>query len=198
MGDAGVVAGRSGRAEISTASASAHDLAITGLILSVAGSAWFGWGRQDPPSGWSIPLLIGSVVGLGVAVAGGLLLRRLLSSGESAMNDPRIRRSWRLIVGVEVVAILLGNVLLGLSGRPAYAAAWTLFVVGAHFLPMARVFRMPGIGVAGVILMAVGVGAAAVAVAGLAAPSAVAGLGGGLVCVGCGATYLLRAYRHDA
>lgn len=198
MGDVGVVAGGSGRAGISTASASVHDRAITGLILSVAGSAWFGWGRQDPPSGWSIPLLMGSVVGLCVAVAGGLLVRRLLSSGESAMSDPRIRRSWRLIVGVEVVTILLGNVLLGLSGRPAYAAAWTLFVVGAHFLPMARVFRMPGIAVAGVLLMAVAIGAAAVSIAGLAAPSAVAGLGGGLVCVVSGASYLLRAYRHDA
>jgi hypothetical protein len=122
MGGVGVVGGRNERAGISTASASVHDLAITGLILSVAGSAWFGWGRQDPPSGWSIPLLLGSLVGLGFAIAGGVLLWRLRSSGGSAMNNPRIRRSWRLIVGVEVVAILLGNVLLGLSGRPAYAA----------------------------------------------------------------------------
>ena len=71
-------------------------------------------------------------------------------------------------------------------------------MVGAHFLPMARVFTMPGIAVAGVVLMAVAIGAAAVGMAGLAAPSAVAGLGGGLVCVVGGASYLLRAYRRDA
>ncbi len=198
MGGVGVVEVPRGRAGISPEGASAWDLAITGVILGVAGSMWFGWGRQDPPSGWSVPLLMGSVVGLGVAVAGGLLLWRLRSSGESAMSDARIRRGWRLIVGVEVVTIVLGNVLLNISGRPSYVAAWTLFVVGAHFLPMARVFRMPGIGAAGVVLMAVAVGAAVVGMTGPTAPSALAGLGGGLVCLVCGAAYLRRAYRRDA
>ncbi len=195
MGGVGVVGVPNRPVETSTP---VRDLAVTGVILGVAASMWFGWGRQDPPSGWSIPLLTGSVVGLLVAIAGGLLLWRHRSTGESAMSDPRIRRSWRQIVGVEVVSILLGNVLLGLSGRPAYAAAWTLFVVGAHFLPMARVFGSPGFAVAGVVLMVVAVGAAVVGMVGVAAPSAVAGAGGGLVCLVCGATYQLRAYRRDA
>ncbi len=197
MGGVDVVPVPAERTDISTVGTPARDLAITGLILGVAGSMWFGWGREDPPSGWSVPLLVGSLAGLCVAVVGGLLVWRL-RSGRSAMEDARIRRRWRQIVGLEVVLIVLGNVLLGTSGRPEYAAAWTLFVVGAHFLPMARVFRMPGIGAAGVVLMAVAIGAAVVGMTGSAAPSALAGLGGGLACLVCGAAYLLRAYRRDA
>ena len=57
----------------------------------------------------------------------------------------------------------------------------------------ARLFRTTGLTVAGLLLIAVAVAAAATGVAGAALPSAVAGAGGGLVCVVFAASCLYRA-----
>jgi hypothetical protein len=169
---------------------SARDLATTALILGVAGLAWFGWGQAGLAEGWAAFLQAGSVAALAVAAAGGFLLRRL-HSGSSAMADARLRRGYWKVVATEVIAIVAGNVALGSAGRPAYVPAWTLLVVGVHFLPLARLFRIPGLSAAGLVLAAAAIGAAAAGAAAGVAPRLIAGVAGGVVCVAC-AAYCLR------
>jgi hypothetical protein len=171
---------------------SARDLATTALILGVAGLAWFGWGQAGLAEGAALPLQAGSAAALAVAVAGGLLLRRL-RSGSSAMDDARLRRGYWTVVATEVIAIVAGNAALGSAGRPAYIPAWTLLVVGVHFLPLARLFRVPGLSAAGLVLAAAAIGAAAAGAAAGVRPSLVAGVAGGVVCVACAAFCLRQA-----
>jgi hypothetical protein len=175
----------------------ARDLATTALILGVAGLAWFGWGQAGLAEGWALPLQAGSVAALAVAVAGGVLLRRL-HSGSSAMDDARLRRGYWKVVATEVIAIVAGNAALGSAGRPAYIPAWTLLVVGVHFLPLARLFRIPGLTAAGLVLAAAAVGAAAAGAAAGVRPSLVAGVAGGAVCVACAALCLRQAAARGA
>src|SRR3954464_6382428 len=122
----------------------ARDRAVTALILGIAAAAWFGWGHEGPPRGWSIPLDIGSFGSLAIAVVCGVLVWRL-RRGPSAMDEPATRRRYFWIVGIETAAIRAGVVGLNLAGRPGYLSAWVLFVVGAHFLPLARLFHTPGL-----------------------------------------------------
>lgn len=169
-----------------------RDLATTALILGVAGFAWFLWGRAAPPAGWSVPLELGAAAGLAVAVAGGVLARRL-RAGRSAMDDAGARRAYWRVVAIEAAAICLGAGALAVAGQAAYIPAWILLTVGAHFIPLARLFRNARLTVAGLLLIAVAAAGAAAGITGAALPSAVAGGGGGLVCVGFAAACLYRA-----
>lgn len=201
MGD--VKVRRSGQAATSATSArpaatsTARDLAVTAMILGVAGFMWFGWGQAAPAAGWTIPLAIGSAFGAVVAAAGGVLAWRL-RSGASAMDHPRIRRGWFRAVALEVVLIVAGALVLAASGHPAYLPAWTLFAVGVHFFPLARLLKTLGLNLAGVLLVAVAAVAAALGLAGEVPPSTVAGAGGGLICVTWAVSYLRRASRVPA
>lgn len=158
---------------------------IGAAVLALAGIAWFGWGQADPPSAWVPYLATGSVVSalLLVALVVVLLLRRLTTTG-SPMADRRVRRGYWVTVMVEIVLIVGGNLLLTAIGHPAYDAAWTLFVVGVHFVPLARIFHSRGLALTGVVAAVVAVAAACLGFAGDLAPSAAAGAGGGVVFLG--------------
>ena len=158
-----------------------RDMAVTGAILGVAGMAWFGWGQAAVPASGLIPLRIGSVACLLVAIGSVVTVRRARSAA-SAMHDPVVRRHYRTVVGIEVALIVAGAAVLGPSGHPAYLAPWVLFVVGAHFIPLARVFADSGLITPGVLLMLIAAAAAITGAATTVAPSTVAGAGGGLVC----------------
>ena len=172
-----------------------RDLATTALILGVAGFVWFGWAQAGPPAGWSIPLGIGSAAGLAVALAGGVLSWRL-RSGAAAMHDPRLRSGYWRVVAFEVIAIVLGVIALEAAGQTAYLPAWILLIVGVHFIPLARMFGTRGLRLAGMALIGVAAGAAAAGAASDIPPSAVAGAGGGLVCVACAASCMRPAYQR--
>ncbi len=174
-----------------------RDLATTALILGVAGFAWFGWAQAGPPAGWSVPLGIGSAAGLAVALAGGVLSWRL-RSGAAAMHDPRRRSGYWRVVAFEVIAIVVGVIVLDVTGQAAYLPAWILLIVGVHFIPLARLFGTPGLRLAGLALIGVAAGAAVAGAASDILPSAVAGAGGGLVCVACAASCLRLAYRRPS
>ncbi len=131
-------------------------------VLAFAGIAWFGWAQDDPPS-----------------------------TG-SPMADPRVRRGYWATVVVEVALIIGGNLLLAAVGHPAYTAAWTLFVVGVHFVPLARIFHVRGLTATGVATVVVAVAAACLGLASDLAPSASAGAGGGVVFLGYAAWVLGR------
>ncbi len=106
------------------------------------------------------------------------------------MEDPRVRRSYWLTGAVEVVLIVGGNLLLAAVGQQAYVAAWTLFVVGVHFIPLAKIFHGRGLALTGVVVAVVAVAAACLGLASDLAPSAAAGAGGGVVFIGYAAWVL--------
>jgi hypothetical protein len=164
----------------------AHDLAATAVVLGIAAIMWFGWGQAGPPAGWSLPLAAGSAAGVAATVASVIVSRRH-HDGAQSMADPVVRtRYWRVVAG-EVAACLLGVACLAAAGRPAYQPAWILLVVGLHFLPLARIFRIPSLFWAGVAASAVAITAAVTGATSGLRPSTVAGAGGGLVCLCCAA-----------
>ncbi|MFE7416793.1 hypothetical protein [Rhodococcus sp. NPDC057529] len=168
---------------------------IGAAVLAVAGIAWFGWAQEDPPAPWVPYLVAGSVISALLLVALVVLLVRRLTTTGSAMADPRVRRRYWLTVAVEVVLIVVGNLLLAAVGYPAYDAAWTLFVVGVHFIPLGRVFHARGLALTGVVAALVAVAAAGLGLADAVAPSAAAGAGAGVVFIGYGGWVLGRGRR---
>ena len=168
---------------------------IGAAVLAVAGIAWFGWAQADSPRSWAPYLAVGSVVCGLLLVALVVLLVRPLTTPGSPMAKPRARHRYWVTVGIEVVAIVGGNLLLAACGYSAYVAAWTLFVVGVHFVPLARIFHAHGLAATGVVVAAVAVAAACAGSASDLAPSTVAGAGGGLVFMGYAAWVLAYGRR---
>jgi hypothetical protein len=76
------------------------------------------------------------------------------------------------------VAIVVGAAVLAISDEGAYTAAWVLFVVGAHFVPLGRLFRIGSLQLAGVILVVISIVATLIGLIGTALPSAAAPPGG--------------------
>ena len=178
-----------------SAGATRRDLAVTALILAIAAVMWFGWGQAQPPSGWALPLNIGTFTAIAVAVGAGSVVARF-HRGATAMADPRVRRMYGITVGVEVAACGLGAAGLGLAGRSAYIAPWILLVVGVHFVPLGRLFRTFDLVWAAFALSSAVIAAAVTGVVSDVAPSAVTGAFGGLVCIACAAVCLGRALRR--
>ena len=165
---------------------------IGAAVLAFAGIAWFGWAQADPPPSWVPYLGAGSVVSALLLVALVVLLVRRRTTPGSAMADPRVRHRYWVTVAVEVVLIGGGNWLLAAVGHPDYDAAWTLFVVGVHFVPLARIFHAGALASVGVVVAVVAVAAAYLGLGSYLAPSAAAGAGAGLVFIGYAAWVLGR------
>lgn len=176
--------------------ATIRDQAACALVEGFAAFLWFGWAQQGPPAGWPAFLIAGAVLGLLVAVAA-LLLTRRHHGGPSVMRHKVNRRRYGQIVGIEFALIGIGSAALGISGRSDFIAAWILFVVGVHFLPLARLFRSPSLALAGVIAAVVAVAAAVVGITTDVLPSAIAGGVGGLVLLVSGAVTLYRGWRRS-
>lgn len=159
------------------------DRAICAVIFCVAAVAWFGWGQQGER--------IGAVLGLGslVAVFATLVAigRLRCAPGAPTMSvDPGVRRTYWTWVLVEIVLIVGGAMLLGWAQRPEFIPVWTLAVVGGHFLPLARAFRMPLLVGAAVASLAAAALAFVAQVLGWAPAPTLAGLLGGAVLLAAG------------
>lgn len=116
-------------------------------------------------------------------------------SEPSPLSGPAAGRQYGIILAVEIASAGAGAVILDITGQAEFISAWVCFVIGVHFLPLARVF--PGIGMVGLAIAVV-----LVAVAGLMVglttailPSTVAGMGAG-VCLLVHARSLLMARRR--
>ena len=175
--------------------ATPRDLTVTAVILGIAGALWFGWGQARPPAGWGLPMSIGMFAAIAVAVVAGMMLGRF-RHGATAMGRQRVRRAYGITVGVEAAAIGLGAAGLALAGRPAYTAPWILLIVGAHFLPLGRLFGAVDLLWAGLALSAVAIAGAVTGAVSAVAPSAVTGAFGGLVLAAAAAASLRRAVLH--
>lgn len=174
------------------AAAEPKDLLANTLVLGIASSAWFGWAQQ----GDRLPgaLAAGSVAGLTAAFAGILLRRRAPGRG-SHQTNPGANRTWTVAVLVEVLLIVGGAVVLGRTGHPQYLAAWTLAVVGVHFAPLARLYRIGSLYATGAAAVGVAASAVLAGARGWAHPATLAGGLGGLVLLVDALVTMVQAQR---
>jgi len=127
---------------------------------------------------------------LAVAVLVGLLVvlfRPGAGAGEVQTDPVRFSRGYWIILLAEVLAVFGGNLVINLVLElPAAVLPWVTFVVGVHFLGLARVWSAPSLTVVGGALAVCGlVGFAIAAIGGpAAAVAAVAGVLPGFVLLG--------------
>jgi hypothetical protein len=131
-----------------------RDQCFTAAWFGLMAFVWFGWAQEDPPRSRRIWLGAGSVVGVGLAVAFGVLT---VANWElpSALEG---RYAWfGVLVAAEVVAAGAGCLLLARRGASRWMAWWVAIVVAAHFLPLALLLDDVGVAVVGLVqLVALG------------------------------------------
>ena len=169
---------------------------LTAVIEGFFALGWFAWGGADAPDWLSMPLAIGSAAALLVLLAGGVLAFRRRGEG-TPMRDPAVRRRYNRIVGVEFALAGAGAAILGVTGLADWIAVWVCAVVGAHFLPLARVFGDPVLVALGAALMAVAAAALVVGLAATTAPTTVAGPATGACLVVAGVVTLRSGSREE-
>lgn len=128
------------------------------LVLAISGSGWLSWGLVESQG---FTAVVGPVFGcIGLLLVGasiytirkGRLLRKLYPPIPLATRRA-IRRSFLLVVAIEIVAIVLVVALANRPHRNDLAADWCAMVVGLHFGPLAKIFRAPIFGVLGVLIV---------------------------------------------
>ncbi len=177
---------------------SRRDLGITALVEGFFASAWFGWGNAAPSS-LSTVLVMGSILGLLVAVAGALVGFR--APGTTAVfNDRAAGRRYGIIVGVEFGLAGLGAVVLGVLGYPDYIPVWVCAVVAVHFFALVNVLHDASLRPLGGLMCVVPVLALVIAwwPGSDVKPGLVTGVGAGMLLLVFGALALLRAVAADS
>jgi hypothetical protein len=169
-----------------------RDRGVTVAAEGFFAFVWFGWGQAAAPAWLVAPLAVGAGFSVLLAVAGIVVTKR--SAGRlRVMADPRARRRYSIIVGLEFGLLGVGAAILGVTGQYRWVSVWICAGVGVHFFPLASVLDNRSLRLLGGLLVAV---AAAALTAGLASatdPSTVTGAGAGLCLLAFGlATLLIR------
>jgi hypothetical protein len=111
-----------------------------------------------------------------------LALRGAAAPPDDGATGPGFGRGYALVVAAEVAAFAGGNALLnGPLDLPRGVLAWISFVVGVHFLGLARIWNEPSLRLLGLAIAALGALGLGVAAAGAseAVVAAIAGVGPG-------------------
>lgn len=166
--------------------ASGRGAGIGCAVAGFFGSAWFAWGMAEPtPTAVTWLLQTGAILALVVTI-GGIVVAVRSTAGSDPMADPAVRRRYWLIVGLEFGIIAIGSLLLGSAGMGEWVPVWVCAVVGAHFVPLAGVFRADPLKVVGVALVVVAVVALIVGITTSVSPGTLTGAGAGLVLLAAG------------
>ncbi len=93
-------------------------------------------------------VLLGTFVLLGaLVVAGVVVIRAALGLPKSIAprtpEEQQIGRRFAWVFGAEMVAFAVVNSIIGATGDFTLMPSLNLIVVGAHFFPLARIFRVP-------------------------------------------------------
>jgi hypothetical protein len=177
--------------------------ALTGAIVAGAfGIAWTLWGASGLAGGPAVAVRGGGIVIGALILVGGVLLQRRARRATPVGRRPSSggwsgsmfsARGYRLVVALEVIALVVGGALLGATGYSEYTIAWFAGVVGVHFLVFGRRFwngfywlgaALLAAGAAGAIVGLAGGGSGAIrAVSGLMAAASLFAAGGWTVLV---------------
>jgi hypothetical protein len=127
------------------------------LVAAIFGAGWLGWGFGEARAFTGI---VGAAFGfielfllarsIYVIRAGRQLRKRYPPALPSTRRA--ILRSFLLVVLLEVLALLFVWVLASRLHRPELGTAWEAMVVGLHFLPLAKLFRSPRLGIIGILM----------------------------------------------
>jgi hypothetical protein len=177
---------------------SPHRGALIGAAISGAfGGLWAVWGASGVRgAGHWVLVALGVVLGVAVAGVAVVLALRARTDGAGGDGSMFASRSYRVVVAAEVVAIVVGNVLLGRAGLGAYVIAWTAFVVGVHFLAFGRAFDRVFAAIGALMIAGAALGVLfGVVGGGDDAVLVVTGLVSAVVLLGAGAWTVLGALR---
>jgi hypothetical protein len=152
-------------------------------------------GAGKTPPGWRLPLIVGTMLSLIVAVVGAVYAWQNWSGG-SALSEPSAMRQYGIIVGIEFGTAAAGAAAIALWGRGEYVAAWVCLVVGVHVWPMAPVLKSPSLVALGALLTVVAVAAVLISRHTGVAPSAITGAAAGMALLGF-AIWLLCRPSHS-
>jgi hypothetical protein len=127
------------------------------LIAIVFGLVFVEVNSGDLPGVWPVVARIG-----GLIVAAALLFGLLRGPRSNQPEQPRdggfTGRGYRRIVGLEVLALVVGLALINFAfHRPELTVAWLAVVVGVHFLPLGALWRIRPFLVLGATLLLLGV-----------------------------------------
>jgi hypothetical protein len=127
------------------------------LIVAMFGAGWLGWGLGQaraftgfvgPAFGLIELFLLACSI---YVIRQGRLLRKQYPPIPASTRQA-IRKSFLLVVFMEVVGLLLVWTLANRLRRPDLATDWCAMVVGLHFLPLAKIFRALSLGVIGMLM----------------------------------------------
>jgi len=128
------------------------------LIVAMFGAGWLGWGLGQaraftgfvgPAFGFIELFLLACSIYI---IDRGRLLRKQYPPIPAATRQA-IRKSFLLVVFMEVVGLLLVWILANRIHRPDLATDWCAMVVGVHLLPLAKIFRALHLGVIGILMI---------------------------------------------
>lgn len=126
------------------------------LVVALFGAGWLGWGLGVanaftgvvPPAFGLIELVL--VACSVYTIVNGRKLRKQYPPIPEAVRRAT-RRSFLIVVVLEGVAIGAGFLIAWRLNRPDLGADWAAMIVGLHFLPLAKIFRAPQLGVIGIL-----------------------------------------------
>jgi hypothetical protein len=105
-------------------------------------------------------ILIVSILLSVVFIAAGIRAIRgalKLPAGE-AVQSPEEKKIWRRFIwvfGAEILAFSILNPIVGSAGKYELMPSLNLIIVGIHFFPLARIFRVPRYNVAGILFCSI-------------------------------------------
>ncbi|MDQ6777636.1 MAG: hypothetical protein M3071_15810 [Actinomycetota bacterium] len=115
--------------------------ALVGATISGGfGLAWALWAASGLSGAASTAVRVAGIVVGALIIIGCAGLGRTAPAGGSGPMAMFSSAAYRRIVALEVVALIGGNVLLGVIGHREYIIAWVATVVGIHFLAFGRQF----------------------------------------------------------
>ena len=170
-----------------------RDAAMTGAILALAATVWFGWAFQGSPRSWRAWLVAGLVPSYAILIGSAIVA--VLHWGDGSVFDATTSTRFGILVGIEAALAALGAGILA-RRRPDLVPVWIAVVVGVHFVPVAVLLHYPWLHVVAGLTTAAALAAVPVARRTSQPVSAVTGVGlglalliGGLVALGTALTW---------
>lgn len=117
-------------------------------IMAVGGTAWVIMALIYWPTtpAWAWP----ATLAIGLALLGSCAARFMKTRGIRSVRNPaelaadkRMYGWFRIVFAAEIVGIAVSAIVLNYLGYPLWIPVTVALVVGAHFLPLARVFSAP-------------------------------------------------------
>ena len=126
----------------------------------------------------SLVFVIWSLVAIGTPVAKGALVGTIVlaaafvvadvaviraarslpvSTAPRSEGEQRMGRQFALVFGAEMVAFAVVNSIIGATGNYELMPSLNLIVVGIHFIPLARIFRVPRYFTTGILFCAISI-----------------------------------------